>query len=396
MRVANATFIYKYIILIMKTVIITILISSISTGAFGQGKNGIQFFEGTWEEALALAKKEHKIIFVDAYASWCGPCKRMAKTVFVDETVGKFYNRHFINVKMDMEKGQGPKFAQKYGVSSYPTLFYIDEAAKIINLSKGAKNTEQFVALGKATLNKYDKSKDYEREYEAGNRAPEFLRAYAYALLMSNKNTLKIANEYLRTQEQLDSEENLDFIFDFVTQADSRIFDLLLKYKTALVERQTEETYYKRIEEVCDATIKKAATYKSTDLLREVKRQMKLANSKYAKEYAMLADIRFHFLSKDDSKVVIATDKYLKKYAKKQAVTAFEQADFLFKQVPTPESRAVAETWAKKAYELQPNQKYGKLYLAILRKNGKHKMANVLKKEIATLPETAPSYPPQS
>ena len=78
-----------------------------------QVEEGIKFFEGTWEEALTLAKKEHKIIFVDAYTTWCGPCKQMAKDVFTQKEVGDFYNKSFINVKLDMEKGEGIGFSQK-------------------------------------------------------------------------------------------------------------------------------------------------------------------------------------------------------------------------------------------------------------------------------------------
>ncbi len=40
----------------------------------GINAQGIEFFKGTWEEALAEAKKQDKILFVDAYAKWCGPC----------------------------------------------------------------------------------------------------------------------------------------------------------------------------------------------------------------------------------------------------------------------------------------------------------------------------------
>jgi uncharacterized protein YyaL (SSP411 family) len=52
-------------------------------------------------------QKQVKPIFVDCYTSWCAPCKKMEQTVFVNDTVYKFYNEHFINFKVDMEKGEG-------------------------------------------------------------------------------------------------------------------------------------------------------------------------------------------------------------------------------------------------------------------------------------------------
>jgi uncharacterized protein YyaL (SSP411 family) len=58
------------------------------------------------------AKKENKLIFVDAYASWCGPCKLMVKNIFPLKTVGDYYNSHFINAKIDMEKGEGIELAK--------------------------------------------------------------------------------------------------------------------------------------------------------------------------------------------------------------------------------------------------------------------------------------------
>ncbi|MEZ4982775.1 MAG: thioredoxin family protein [Saprospiraceae bacterium] len=86
----------------------------------------MDFFHGTWEEALEEATKQEKVIFVDTYASWCGPCKRMAATVFPNAKAGEFFNKHFINVKLDYEKEEAATFRKKYPVQAFPTLYFID------------------------------------------------------------------------------------------------------------------------------------------------------------------------------------------------------------------------------------------------------------------------------
>jgi thiol-disulfide isomerase/thioredoxin len=84
---------------------------------------GIEFFHGTWAEAMAKSRAEGKPIFVDAYTSWCGPCRWMSANIFTDAAVGQYFNANFINVKLDMEKGEGVEFARTHKVMAYPTLF---------------------------------------------------------------------------------------------------------------------------------------------------------------------------------------------------------------------------------------------------------------------------------
>ncbi|MDX2002628.1 MAG: thioredoxin family protein [Chitinophagales bacterium] len=113
---------------------------------------GIEFFQGTWEQAVEKAKKEKKIIFVDCYAVWCGPCKYMSNTVFPDPQVGEFYNKNFINYKYDMEKGDGPTFANTYNITAYPTLMYIDGTGKVIHRVLGGQYKDNFIAEGEKAL----------------------------------------------------------------------------------------------------------------------------------------------------------------------------------------------------------------------------------------------------
>jgi len=116
---------------------------------------GIDFFHGTWEEALTKAKKENKLIFLDAYAAWCGPCKRMARTTFMNKEVGDFFNKNFINYKMDMEKhADGKRLSQKYRLTAYPTLFFIDAKENVAHKTVGGLNNSQAISFGKEALSK--------------------------------------------------------------------------------------------------------------------------------------------------------------------------------------------------------------------------------------------------
>lgn len=113
---------------------------------------GMTFFSGTWAEALAQSRETGKLIFVDAYATWCGPCKAMAANVFTDGSVGAFYNKNFINFKMDCEKGDGIPFSRKYGVTAYPTLYFIDANGKAVKTAIGGRDIEGFLQLGKEVI----------------------------------------------------------------------------------------------------------------------------------------------------------------------------------------------------------------------------------------------------
>ena len=115
---------------------------------------GIQFFTGTWQQAIEKAKKENKYIFLDAYASWCGPCKMMKHKTFTNKDVGEFYNKHFVCVAIDMEKGEGPTLADKYSIEAYPTLIYFKPDGKLIGKAMGFRKSKEFLEMGEQVVTK--------------------------------------------------------------------------------------------------------------------------------------------------------------------------------------------------------------------------------------------------
>ncbi len=116
--------------------------------------DGILFLENQWTAAREKAAAEHKYIFVDAYAAWCGPCKLLKKTTFKDKGVAAFFNEHFINVSLDVEKGQGPDFASTWKVTGLPTLIIFNASGQPVLETKGYLRPEDLLAFGRQALEK--------------------------------------------------------------------------------------------------------------------------------------------------------------------------------------------------------------------------------------------------
>jgi thioredoxin-related protein len=120
-------------------------------------ETGIQFVEANWAKAVELAKKQKKMIFIDAYTSWCGPCRMLKQHTFTDKAAGEFFNKHFINIALDMERGDGVAFAQRYQIAAYPTLLIMDADQKSVSTTEGFMNPAQLIEFGKYVINKVPK-----------------------------------------------------------------------------------------------------------------------------------------------------------------------------------------------------------------------------------------------
>lgn len=105
--------------------------------AWARQPGGIQFFSGSWQQALAEARRQHKPVFLDVYAHWCPPCQRMAREALPNPVVGAAYNDRFINYQLDAEIGEGLTLAKQYGVASYPTALFLTPDGQLVHRAVG-------------------------------------------------------------------------------------------------------------------------------------------------------------------------------------------------------------------------------------------------------------------
>ena len=162
----------------MRKVITTLLFVFVVSSLHAQDY-GIRFFHGSWDDAVALARKEQKKIFIDFYTEWCGPCLNMALKIFTLPQVGEVYNRHFINLKIDAEKGEGRELARRYEVSFYPTYIFLDPATmEVVHRSGSNKPVEDFLFDADAAITPGLGSVAMEERYAAGHWDMDFLKKY--------------------------------------------------------------------------------------------------------------------------------------------------------------------------------------------------------------------------
>ena len=132
--------------------LVSILFVGLKSDTQAVQEAGITFSHIDFKAAKALAKKENKLIFIDAYTTWCGPCKLMSKTVFKEKAVGDYYNEHFVNLKVDMETAEGLFLGKRYNVTGYPTFLYLTPDGTLIKKSMGATKSPTFIGYGKSAV----------------------------------------------------------------------------------------------------------------------------------------------------------------------------------------------------------------------------------------------------
>ena len=115
----------------------------------------INFTAATWAEALKQASAQNKLIFVDAYATWCGPCKMLKATTFKNPKAATFYNKNFINTALNMESGKNPYLAQEWGMRAYPTLIVFNSKGQIILNTVGYITAADLLRFGEEALRRY-------------------------------------------------------------------------------------------------------------------------------------------------------------------------------------------------------------------------------------------------
>lgn len=86
----------------------------------------VEFFKGSYSEALQKCKSENKLLFIDFTAVWCGPCHQMEREILNDKEVSALLDEKFVVLKIDIDEPENyyytDKFIKSNGIPDYTIL----------------------------------------------------------------------------------------------------------------------------------------------------------------------------------------------------------------------------------------------------------------------------------
>lgn len=341
---------------------------------------GIEFSDLSFKKVIAQAAAQNKLIFIDAYTTWCGPCRMMDGKTFKDAEVGAFYNEHFINLKMDMESGIGKSIAARYAVKSYPTFLFINGDGDVVHTGVGYQPAKAFIAQGRAALKGAVKFSLQER-YDEGERGLEFM--FQYITELKNNASDRKVDKLIRTtvEEYKDNWHNpyiIGMLVYLPDLPDSKVGQFLINNHKEIIGFTGIRIYMSNMQErfllLVDVDLKKKKhKFPDPQMMNKNYKQyaptiVDMLSSHYEIIYAM---------DKNDISLINDIDEtYLSVYGSDSGWEYLNFATFLFEQSDDRGVLQSARTYAGKAISLNRKSSRGYLTLsAIYEKMGEDDLA---------------------
>lgn len=162
---------------------------------FGEGP----FSSLSFEQVLTEAAKEHRIVLIDFYTTWCGPCKQLDQTTWKDKDVLSILGQKTIALKIDAEKEIA--LSKKYGINAYPTILLLKSDGSVLDRMVGYQAPGPFITSFQSSLagkNSLLRAQEAVAEAQEGELKGQIDARYKLARILAQQGTDGEAlNEFL-------------------------------------------------------------------------------------------------------------------------------------------------------------------------------------------------------
>lgn len=163
----------------------------------------VKFIEVETLEQMKAAQKKASdqmlMLFVDVYATWCGPCKMMDSEVYTDPKVADYMNAKYVSVRLDGESDYGRNYVVEQQLEGYPSMFIFSDEGERVSKIVGFTPAEELIANLTTVSEGFAEVKNYRARYQKGTLDPQGFASYITVVRdMGNQDEAeRLASEYV-------------------------------------------------------------------------------------------------------------------------------------------------------------------------------------------------------
>lgn len=338
--------------------------------------SSVKFEEKPFNDILSMAKSQKKLIFMDAYTVWCGPCKWMSANIFTNDSVARFYNDNFICTKFDMEKGEGIELRNRYEVKAFPTLLFIDGDGNMVHKRVGApREIRDYIEMGKVALTPGAGLAAVSKRYNEGDADPALLQVYLERLQGAYMPVNAPLSKYMATQkdEDLTSNANWKLIYSYTDDMNSREFSYLVAQKEQFIALHGFDSVDQKINEVFLRALSAQMRSRqfSEEKYNKVKQQIRATGYEGAEKVIFTADLNLYLSRGESEKFLESVYNNTDKYYKNDHNILNSVAWQVFTMTDSVKYLQKALEWSALTLEIQDQSAYQDTYAQILFKLGR-------------------------
>ncbi len=360
----------------MKNVLTFMLLSMITV--FSLSAQGIRFEENhDLNAALTRAKAENKLVFIDAYAEWCGPCKVMARDIFPLKETGDFFNANFINLKLDMEKGPNVEIAKKYEVRAYPTYLFLNAEGELVHKGLGSMPADKFIELARNAADNENNYSALSRKIKNGDLSLSTVKKFLAQNPYDNGNGA-LVDKYFQSlsESQIFTEENWELFDKYISDISSVSFRYFLENRERIAgfagKNKVDQKITKTLAMAYYQDPSKEETLRNTDPVLFAEAKKKVDMSKVYSKFLQKKDDKEAWNNLWKVAVPILNVSENPDELNSMAWMVYEN----YKKFNDKNTLASALGWAKKAWEKAPEKDMiADTYAHLLFESGKKKDA---------------------
>ena len=323
--------------------------------------NGIHFETGSFSALLQKAEKENKMIFLDCCTSWCPPCRRMEKNVFPNDTVGDFYNSHFVCEVFDMEKEEGKELAKRYAVNCYPTYLFLDKNGNLLHRQSGECAVAQFIDIGNAALSPELQFATIEKRYAAGKLTPDEMLEYLEIRKATYLPIDSVLDAYMQIQPDSDllNQKNWMLLNKYLPAPWNHMFRYILGHQQEFSEKYTADSVRFLVFMIYDRKMAECFPYDDqpdTIMYKKLRAEVERLHLPYEKDLVILHDLDFYIAVGNKDAFAKTACMYLRNYTDSTTLLVINLIMLKFYQNVTDTAYLdTAISWAALSARLGPN-----------------------------------------